>query len=136
MTVALDAQVPLSRPATSAAQRIVGTWPASPKGFIWTEQLLELDAGIARAAVDQLTREHEESRLPVARYLAVYRAITNAGNTDRHTDNGRPADAISFAEYVARLTWRAGTGDTDAATTLAMWADLDARGLTRRWVEQ
>lgn len=106
--------------AKKLTERIVGTWPASPKGFVWTEVLLPLDAYTARAAVDQLTREHEESRLPVARYLAVYLALVRRDTvTDPRPEPDGPA--MSFAEYLSRLTWRASTGDTEAAGMLDVW---------------
>jgi hypothetical protein len=72
--------------AKKLTERIVGTWPASPKGFVWTETLLGLDFGPALAAVGQLTRTHDETRLSVPRFLAAYRVVTTTGNTHRDTE--------------------------------------------------
>lgn len=172
--------------AKKLTERIVSTWPSSPKGFVWTETLLELDHGPALAAIGRLTREHDESRLTVARYLGVYNAISGRAarrgdgqvcrtcdgggwvtaapathNGHEYTqcepcphctlgravagskvwrDTGRRAHqappplvegpAVSFDGYIARLTWRVDTGDTEAADTLDLWAHNLARGHT------
>jgi hypothetical protein len=119
--------------AKKLTERIVGTWPASPKGFVWTEELLALDASIARAAITQLTREHDESRLAVSRFLAVYRAIDARGNTGRpHPDTPGDGPVMSFDEYLALLTRRATAGDTDAGEVLDVWAQNIERGAVFR----
>ena len=66
-------------------KRLVGTWPMSPKGFLWTEVLGDLDYGPALAAYARLRDEVEEQRISIARFLVTYRAI-NRGNTDRPDD--------------------------------------------------
>jgi hypothetical protein len=115
--------------AKKLTERIVGTWPASPKGFVWTEELLTLDAAIARAAIAQLTHEHDEARLPVSRFLAVYRAIRDQGNTGRRHPHDHDTDGppMSFDEYIALLTAKAHAGDTDAGELLDVWAENLAR---------
>ena len=121
--------------AKKLTERIVGTWPASPKGFVWTEELLPLDASTAHAAVTRLVREHEESRLPIARFLAVYRAIDKQNHPRRHDtvahDDG---PTMSFDEYIATLIHSANAGDTDATRMLDLWADNEHRGLISSWL--
>jgi hypothetical protein len=114
--------------AKKLTERIVGTWPASPKGFVWTEVLLPLDATVARVAVDRLTREHEEARLAVARFLAVYlAAVRNAGTDEPRHPEPDDGPVMSFAQYQSRLTTKAARGDTDAVPMLDVWDQNMAR---------
>ena len=64
-------------------KRIVGTWPMSPKGFLWTDVLREFEYGPALAAFTQLRNSVEESRISIARFIVTYRAVANVGNTRR-----------------------------------------------------
>lgn len=68
-------------------KRIVGTWPMSPKGFLWTETLCDLDYGPALATFTKLRDEVEEQRISIARFLVTYRGIVSRGSTKRLDDD-------------------------------------------------
>jgi hypothetical protein len=109
-------------------KRIVGTWPMSPKGFLWTEALHELDYGPALATFVRLRDETDEQRITIARFKGAYRAITGTGTTTRRPpDELDDGPVMSFDEYIALLTRKAHHGDTDAAAMLDTWAQNLAR---------
>lgn len=64
-------------------KRIVGTWPMSPKGFLWTEAIHEFDYAPALATYTQLRNTVEESRISIARYIVAYRGVAAIGTTRR-----------------------------------------------------
>lgn len=64
-------------------KRIVGTWPMSPKGFLWTETIAEFEYAPALATYTQLRNTVEETRISIARFIAAYRAVAAVGNTRR-----------------------------------------------------
>lgn len=70
-------------------RRIVGTWPMSPKGPLWTEAMRELDYAPALATYTQLRNTVEETRISIARYIAAYRGVS-ANGTTRRPDPGEP----------------------------------------------
>ena len=72
-------------------RRIVGTWPMSPKGPLWTEVVSEFDYGPALATFTQLRNTVEESRISIARFIVTYRAIANVGNS-RRGETGETCD--------------------------------------------
>lgn len=105
-------------------RRIVGTWPMSPKGPLWTEAIRDLEYGPVLATFCRLRDEHDEQRLSIARFKQSCRAISNAGNTNRRhpseeRDDGPP---MSAEAYFNRLAWRAGTGDPEASAVLDEWS--------------
>lgn len=108
--------------------RLVATWPAGVRGHIWTTELAMLDVGPARRTVDQLARS--DDRPPsVARFLDVYRAVTAPlTGIPKVTDTGPPT---SLTDVMAKLEWRASTGDADAVVQLDTWRNLKARAVTR-----
>jgi hypothetical protein len=110
-------------------KRIVGTWPMSPKGYLWTEALHDLDYGPALATYVQLRDETDEQRISIARFKQAYRGIDGTGNTGRRHphDHDTAGPPISFDEYIALLTAKAHAGDTDAAELLDVWAQNLAR---------
>lgn len=103
-------------------ERIVQTWPNGPKGRIWTEALSELpDPGRAGTAYVRLRNECEHPPT-IARFLAVYRSLDTYTGWGRQLPNYEAYEAISFAEYIARLTAQADRGDHQAATELERWS--------------
>jgi hypothetical protein len=103
-------------------RRVVGTWPMAPKGYLWTEAIADLDYGPALAAYYRLRDEHDEQRISIARFKATVRALTNDSTSRQHPNEPAPdGPAVSFAEYLARTQWRAGTGDPDAVVALDEW---------------
>lgn len=70
-------------------RRIVGTWPMSPKGPLWTEAIGEFDYAPALATYTQLRNTVEETRISIARFIVTYRGVASIGNT-RRADPGEP----------------------------------------------
>lgn len=103
-------------------RRIVGTWPMSPKGPLWTEAIGDLDYGPALATFIQLRDETDETRISIARFKLTYRGLASHGNTSREPPAEPGPPPISFDEYVTRMTWQAGTGDAAAAEALDEWS--------------
>ena len=112
-------------------RRIVTTWPMSPKGFVWTDALAELEYGPALAAYVRLRDELDEQRVSVARFKSVARALTNDVSPRQHPGEGAvlAGPPMSFPEYLALITWRAGTGDSEANAALDEWSTPRARRL-------
>jgi hypothetical protein len=110
--------------AARLVNRIVSTWPTGPKGHIWTEVVLELDATLADQAYRRLRAEHERAPA-VATYLAAYKALRaeRRRQADAHHVEAAldPDELIPLSEYLRRLTARAEAGDTDAADDLSRW---------------
>lgn len=106
-------------------ERIIQTWPTGPKGRIWTEVLNELpDTERANIAYIKLRAESEHAPT-CARFLAMYHAT--APSPEFWPEPREPRDtpeAISFTEYIGRLTTRANRGDPEAINELETW---------RRW---
>jgi hypothetical protein len=78
-------------------ERIVGTWPAGPRGFVWTSTLAELDADLATAAYERLVVECVDHPPTPGRFLSTYWAVANP----REYGFARPEDTgpvISPAE--------------------------------------
>ena len=110
-------------------ERIVGTWPNGPRGFVWTEafndhpEVESRTAGAAyRALRDGGLPSHE--RITIARFLAEERR--QRGYQPAATPTAPVADdgpVMSFDEYIGLLTIKAHAGDPDAADMLDEWAD-------------
>jgi len=96
-------------------KRIVGTWPMSPKGFLWTEAIGEFDYAPALAAFTQLRNTVEESRISIARFIIAYRAIANAGNTSR----GEPADTCPLCDGTGMRSGHQRIGTVDYSVVVA-----------------
>jgi hypothetical protein len=115
--------------------RIVTTWPHGPKGAIWTETLTdhpELTFGEALDVYKHLRDTVERNPPTVAVFLATWRARHQhpADDLVQAQVDGPP---MSLAEYLSALTWRASTGDTDAAQMLDEWGENLQRMPTQRW---
>ena len=83
-------------------ERIVGTWPAGPRGFVWTSTLTELDVDLAAAAYEQCVRECVEHPPTPGKFLGVYWSLTRR---NAPSDIPRPADTgppVSLADYLER----------------------------------
>lgn len=103
-------------------RRIVGTWPMSPKGPLWTEAIHDLDYGPALATFVQLRDELDEQRISIARFRGAYRGIVGQGYSTRtHPAERTDGPVMSFDEYLALLTQRATAGDTAAGHMLDTW---------------
>lgn len=107
-------------------RRIVSTWPMSPKGVIWTEAISELEYRHALAAYVQLRDELDEQRISVARFRMAVRGIAAGarGTTRRrhpHEPEEHEGPVIGFGDYLARQTWKAGTGDPSGQENLDTW---------------
>lgn len=102
--------------ARKLAQRCIDTWPAGPKGYIWRDALLPLDAHYAAAAYRRMSTEQD--RPTVARFIAEYHALMPRGDAPAHTiDRG----AISLGEYLERVQLRALKGDHEAQSEMDRW---------------
>lgn len=79
-------------------ERIVQTWPAGPRGRIWTEALSELEHVTALGVYEYL-RDHDERPPSIARFLETYRSVTPDYGWQTPDDTGPP---VSLAEHLAR----------------------------------
>lgn len=81
-------------------ERIVGTWPAGPRGFVWTSTLAELELGPASAAYEQLVAECVTGPPTPGRFLSVYwtHARPRSYGFDRPEDTGAPVDLAVVVE--------------------------------------
>ena len=114
-------------------ERIVGTWPNGPRGFVWTEafndhpEVESRTAGAAyRALRDGGLPSHE--RITIARFLAEERRQRGyqpaATPTAPVPDDG---PTMSHDEFITRLIWRANSGDHAAGEQLDIEAVNAAR---------
>lgn len=105
-------------------KRIVGTWPMSPKGFLWTETLGEFDYAPALATFTQLRNTVEESRVSIARFIVAYRAIANTGNTRR----GEPTEPCDVCADTGMRTGQQRIGTTVYDVVVACTCPAGRRG--------
>ena len=84
----------------SIVQRITASWPAGPKGWIWTNALTPLDAQGAQCAYERLLAS--AIRPPsVAEFMTEYRRVTQPPSTLRPpAETGPP---VALAEILDRL---------------------------------
>jgi hypothetical protein len=83
--------------------RITSTWPTGPRGFIWTEQLANLDHDPALRTYRQLARTDEHPPT-IARFHAAYRANTTpASGIPPSPDTG----AVIPPHVGKRVAWQA-----------------------------
>ena len=80
-------------------ERIVATWPAGPRGFVWFAVLGDLEHEQAVSAYEHLRRTALTPPTTGA-YLDAYRQLTRpAHGWPRPADTGEP---VSLAEYLER----------------------------------
>lgn len=102
--------------ARKLATRIIDTWPAGPKAYVWRDALIPLDAGYAAATYRRLATEQDKPT--IARFHAEYRSmLPTAEGPRRYIDHG----AISLSEYLERIAVRAAAGSHEAQAELDRW---------------
>lgn len=111
------------------AVRFAQTWPNGPGQTIWAESIDDLDYPQAAKAYDKLRRE-EERPPSIARFLSAYRTFDTAPQWARPLGDNGPA--MSFDQYIGRLSKRANEGEQEAEAMLDIWTDNEHRGLSIR----
>lgn len=103
--------------ARKLAQRFIDTWPTGPKGYIWRDVFLPLDADYAAQAYRALLEESQRAPTP-ARFKEHYAALTRSNHATQIHWTG---NEISLDEYLSRLGAKAAKDNTDAGDELDDW---------------
>lgn len=117
------------REAYELAEMITKTWPNGPKQGAWSSMLQERCERAPAWHTYRLHRDSDERPPTIAGFLSTYR---HQLGTAPEPDAVAPPDdgpVMSFAEYLERLRWRAGTGDAEAIEMLDVWERNLQRGL-------
>lgn len=82
-------------------ENIIATWPAGPRGRIWTELLKPLDH--ARAHTAYIRCRNDQPTITTATFIATYRACSEPAPPPRALED---ADVCTFARGI-QVAWAA-----------------------------